>query len=628
MDKSSLGDTFRSALSSAEVMAALVGGVLAWWWGWPVQSMAFAYDPSGASIMALAWGARYAEWWAWWHVVAGSVIAVSLVRIGESFMSISRPSAEDEAAIRSRDGFHYVLPPWPQERRTIRLVIGEVHEPSGNWVERPAWYVIPELGCFGNVGIFGGIGSGKTSGIAYPLLRQILEFRCNDHLHKAGGLILDVKGNFAKSAQKIAEEYGRGSDVVVVAPGGRYRWNPIHAPSISTEVLAGRLLAVMENLSGGGYSGESAWVGAGVRKLVGNCIGLHRLSYGYVTIADIDVLIGRTAGLLGESDEDPVMSVIKEYDKAFNARGMGEEEKRDYAYHRRFFVDEWRTTNERNKGTWVSAATDITGLFSKPEIAETFCPPEAAIDFPGFPSLVDDGRVVMLGMPDGKWGAVAKSVGILMKLEFQRAVLSRVARDDANTQRPVFSMIDEYQNFVTVSGSTGEGDDNFFALSRESKAVNIILTQAPVSLIAKVGKEKARVLLASLRTKVFLSITDPEDQEWAANVCGKRYADTESIAYREQVQNARWDPITKDMAGSGSTVSEDRSYREELRHDFLPADFGVLPSFCSIVSGFDGRAARAPSMVYLHPDFADRETPYIELSASFAKAAEQDEEGR
>ncbi len=76
-----------------------------------------------------------------------------------------------------RTGGFAKLPPYPDptERTELFLVIGEVHHPKRpQAVEEPRWLVIPSRGLYTGIGIFGAIGSGKTSGCMYPFAEQLL----------------------------------------------------------------------------------------------------------------------------------------------------------------------------------------------------------------------------------------------------------------------------------------------------------------------------------------------------------------------------------------------------------------------------------------------------------------------
>ena len=115
------------------------------------------------------------------------------------------------------------LPPYPDPatRDNLYLVLGEqrqrsVPEPA----PQPRWLVIPEAGLYTGIAIVGAVGTGKTSSCIYPYVEQLLAYRAQDPARKVGGLVLDVKGDFARHVQAILDRHGRGADYIEVSLGG------------------------------------------------------------------------------------------------------------------------------------------------------------------------------------------------------------------------------------------------------------------------------------------------------------------------------------------------------------------------------------------------------------------------
>nr|WP_319491683.1 type IV secretion system DNA-binding domain-containing protein [uncultured Desulfobacter sp.] len=537
-------------------------------------------------------------------VGAAAEVAKNLLR-NESWQ------ADELAADRNQHDYIYVLPPWPQKTdNELSIILGEHHyNTKPGYVKNPEWCIIPEDGLYGNIAAFGGIGTGKTAGAAYPMVEQFFEYCPDQQDLKFGGLILDVKGDFVKQVTQYAEKYFRSQDVIKVRPGGEHTWNPIHNPSVDAEVIAGRLVAVYENMTGG-TDQKGQWIVDGILKLLTHGIGMHRLAYGYVTIKDINSLI-LTMNTDKNAEDDPISRLLAEYTDSFELRldngNVEPDTQDDFQYHLEFW-ESWKKENGDNKATVSGACQNVTGLFSKPSVAKTFCPEEAKISFPGFGKIIDEGWIVCLDMPDSEFGVVASAIGIMLKQEFQRASLSRVSRASlnpaTNTKRPLLFCCDEYQNFCTVSSQrVKDGDDNFYALSRQSRCVSLVLTQSPISLIAKLGKEKSRVILASLRTKIFLAITDYEDQELAANIMGKDWIAKKEVTYGESAQNTSYDVITDSMGGDSSGVTESLAYRKQMTHRVDPVQIASLRTFEGFCYVFDGVQQQPPKRIYLKTYF-------------------------
>jgi hypothetical protein len=93
-----------------------------------------------------------------------------------------------------------VLPRYPQPdaRPAPMLVLGEAHYAAAHGrAPNPGWLTIPQRGLYTGVMILGAVGTGKTSACMYPYADQLLKWRAGDPSLKVGGLVLEVKGDFA-----------------------------------------------------------------------------------------------------------------------------------------------------------------------------------------------------------------------------------------------------------------------------------------------------------------------------------------------------------------------------------------------------------------------------------------------
>ncbi len=94
-----------------------------------------------------------------------------------------------------------------------------------------------------------------------------------------------------------------------------------------------------------------------------------------------------------------------------------------------------------------------------------------------FGELIESGKVVGLNFPTALNPALAKIIGTMMKVDYQRAVLLRipVMEDEPERHfRPTVFICDEYQNFATVGGDNPTGDDRFLSLSRQPRCIPIV----------------------------------------------------------------------------------------------------------------------------------------------------------
>lgn len=76
--------------------------------------------------------------------------------------------------------------------------------------------------------------------------------------------------------------------------------------------------------------------------------------------------------------------------------------------------------------------------------------------------------VCELNLPIGMKAGLAKAIGIMMKLDFERTVLNRIPHIEANSDRhyrQVLFLCDEYQHFATVGESDATSDEKFNLLT-------------------------------------------------------------------------------------------------------------------------------------------------------------------
>src|SRR5262249_16517118 len=126
-----------------------------------------------------------------------------------------------------------------------------------------------------------------------------------------------------------------------------------------------------------------------------------------------------------------------------------------------------------------------------PDVKRIFCPPKASYvadaspeglrPLPSWAELLEQGKIVALNFPISLNPGLARIIGTLLKLDFERAVLNRIPgieRHPGRHWREVMFLCDEYQSFATVGEHDPSGDEKFFALSRQAKCIPIVATQS------------------------------------------------------------------------------------------------------------------------------------------------------
>ena len=122
------------------------------------------------------------------------------------------------------------------------------------------------------------------------------------------------------------------------------------------------------------------------------------------------------------------------------------------------------------------------GHDENPAVHRAFCPPREAYITPPKPGdprplppledLLETGHVLGLNFPVAMNPALARGLGVMLKLDFQRAVLQRIpkiAADPTRAWRDMLFVADEYHAFATVGETDPTGDERAFALSRQAR---------------------------------------------------------------------------------------------------------------------------------------------------------------
>ena len=189
--------------------------------------------------------------------------------------------------LRARAGIERIaLPRYPElaDRTALFLVLGEIHkERRPTAVDQPRWLTIPRRALFTGIGIFGAVGSGKTTCCMYPFAEQLLAYRRDDPERRIGGLVLEVKGDFCYCLRETLRKHGREDDYIELSLDCPYRYNPLYN-DLEAYALAYGIASLLTNLFGRGK--EPFWQQA-YTNVVKFIVLLHKSLYGYVTLFDV-----------------------------------------------------------------------------------------------------------------------------------------------------------------------------------------------------------------------------------------------------------------------------------------------------------------------------------------------------
>ena len=350
--------------------------------------------------------------------------------------------------------------------------------------------------------------------------------------------------------------------------------------------------------------------------------------------------------------------------------GPGDEIRDRVEAVKRWFVHDWQTLDNKVKSSIVEGVSVFLAMFDMPDVAKVFCPeaPEfsddpraievqaqirrfaakAAADrqeddkkphgeagrnqpltsipsakeetikgaehLPPLYELIEGGKVLALNMPAGINPALARAVGVMLKNAWLQALLMRPAKMKEKPSiyfRPAVFICDEYQAFASVGEDDPSGDEKSFALTRQCRCIPIVATQSISSLRSVLGSSEAwRALLQTLRTRIFLSLSDDASAQIASELCGQVVKIKAMYTISETSKRAEVSPLSGRAGGGGGSMGATKSFREQREAVFYPRDFALLSNCQAICLPYDGAQSLEPRRVYLKPHYLPAEHSY------------------
>lgn len=471
----------------------------------------------------------------------------------------------------------------PKKPKSLSLYIGN------NFKTNSPIY-INEKGLYQNILVTGTIGSGKTSSAMYPFCKQLIEYSKNNIFNKIGMLILDVKGNFYKQVLEFAKISGRKDDVIVIEINGYYKYNPLHKPNLSPQVLANRLKTILLLFSPN--NSESYWLDE-CEKILAEAIKLCRLyNNGYVTFKEIHKII---------TEDNYYLQKLNSLKQLFRSGTLSHNQIYDLHSSLVFFENEFKKLDDRTLSILKSEITRITNTFiSNYDILNTFSPAEKELNFLGFEDVIKKGKIVVLNMNISEYENLSKIIASYLKLDFQAEVLSQLSK---NSQIKTTAFIcDEYHEYVTLT------DANFFAQSREAKCINIVATQSYSSLQNALKEAPAvKVITQNLINKFWFRTDDSLTIEEAQKQIGKEDKHKLSKTISENAKETNYSYFTGKLVSKNSNISE--SINDVINFDFVyDSNFFTqnLETFSCLVFLSDGFKILPPQKIKMFPYFFNK----------------------
>ncbi len=299
-------------------------------------------------------------------------------------------------------------------------------------------------------------------------------------------------------------------------------YNLVPRGAASTEA-AGRIMSVAE-VTGNSFGSDNAYWSQASEKHIAHCIELFR---------QVEGPLGRECSVNEIQRFTSNEQFLKEYlgrlkDVIRNKQLMGANDYEILLLRNLedYFTGEWMVHDPKTKGNISSCVTNLFGDVTRnAQLLKTFCQPSRF----SFEDCLNNGKVYTLVL--SAYPNAQMLIGTCMKLDFQQVVLKRTQAAPVNKSRFLLFLADEYQFFITTSGgSKSGGDEKFLSLSRQSRILNLVCTQAKTSLLAVQRDEnKIDAFIQCFGSRVFLQGLDEKTNKLAEATMGQIWAEREDF---------------------------------------------------------------------------------------------------
>jgi len=408
--------------------------------------------------------------------------------------------------------------------------------------------------------IFGGIGSGKTSGSGASLAKSFLR-------NGFGGLVLCAKKDEVDTWKEYAAQTGKSNRLLIFDESGDWRFpflqyeiNRAGKGAGYTENLVRLFTTVNEAMERSKGSGSDPYWTRAMQQLIRNAIDLCMIARGEVSVPLLYEVI--TSAPLTQSDtknaewkeKSLCWQLLVEGNQKYRKGDINKWERMDFKSTTSFWTKEYPRLAPKTRSGIISMFTSMADTLLRRPFRMLFSEPSPeGKDMK--PELTHEGIIVIMNLPVKEFGESGRAAQVIYKYMWQQAAERRNTKDNPV---PIFLWVDEAQNFVT------EYDMQFQATARSSRACTVYLTQNLPNYYAEMGgaHSKSRVdsLVGNLQTKIWHANSDPETNKHAAETIGRSWQEKQGTSFNAGGQNI--------SAGGSTTLSFD--------YDVIPQRFTRL----------------------------------------------------
>lgn len=398
----------------------------------------------------------------------------------------------------------------------------------------------------GNI-VFGGVGSGKSSGSGATFLRSYMA-------HNYGMCCLTVKPEETEELETIAKQQGRGDDVIKISPSSGAWHDPFLTESTrgigsETQTIVKLYTRLVEIANGKQSSSDSYWNNAEQTLLTAAVIALKCCDEN-ISIENIYKFIITAP----TSQKELRSSEFKENSYCYSIleRAVENVDKldgqavpihiRDFNFAWLYWSKDFPNLAEKTRSIVVSSLTSTASQFLTGSLRTVFT--ENSSGKPCPPELARQGKIIIVDMSVKVYEDVGIMANSLYKLLFQKA-MERIPLKVSGVAVALYA--DEFQHFVN------DYDNLFLQTSRSAGVSVFFLTQSINNLITKYGDQgeaKAYNLLGLIGNKFAHKNTCVKTNKYFSDLIGEDW----------QMQSSSSVNMGEDEERITSSMSEQKRY--------------------------------------------------------------------
>ena len=390
---------------------------------------------------------------------------------------------------------------------------------------------------------FGGIGSGKSSGLAKTLSSAYLRAGM-------GGIVMTAKPDEIGLWKEYARQNGRSSSLVVFDESKGFNFLA-HAMSMHGAAGVGSVIEILmavldaaDRASGtGGKESEAFW-SQSIAQLLQYAVPLLHAAHGTVSVSSLISFVTTAATTRGEQYFEPAF-VASSFAGQTLTKAVRDPAVRLPQAELNTLLGYWfvqyPAIAEKTRANIVISLTARLDRFLHGRLRDAFCGKTDIV-----PEMTFGGAVIILAMPALTWQADGVVAQMTFKHALQKSVEARNSLSEDQRQRPIFIFCDEAHYFASAY------DDTFLSTCRSSRACMVWLSQNLPSYYARLGKEKTDAvdgMIGKFSHQVFFASMCNRTNQMASQMIGK------GIQWRANQSSSQGSNQSRGMnEGSGSNA--------------------------------------------------------------------------